>query len=197
MKINNLRAAASALALVALSAAGSAHADTLLTYDLSHVTFSDGASASGDFVFDATTDKITAWNITVSAGSEKLGHSSIAVPAQTFSSSSGGSVAYTGAEGQDFLFYGNSSGKDVLNLAFSTSLLSAPRSATLNALVSADALVYHGIPLASGLSGRSAGVSLVGGAPIAPVPEPSAVTLMLAGALVVGATLRRRSKSLI
>jgi hypothetical protein len=40
-----------------------------VTWDLTGVTFNDGGAASGSFVFDASTDTYSSWNITTSPGS--------------------------------------------------------------------------------------------------------------------------------
>jgi hypothetical protein len=185
MSSNRFCSAAVVLGLLALSAAGIARADTLLTYDLSGVSFSDGAKASGDFVLDATTDKVTAWDISVTTGS----FAGITIPAQTFNSAlAHTSVGYAGPRGQDFLFYSDLSGKNFLNLYFAGSLLSAPAQVALNKFGTGEFLLVHGGAFATGLAGSGGEAVLVNA-----VPEPSSAALMLAGALVVGATLRRRS----
>ena len=39
-----------------------------VTWDLSGVTFNDGGTASGSFVFNADTDSFVSWSITATAG---------------------------------------------------------------------------------------------------------------------------------
>lgn len=190
MRSNRFCTAAVGFGLVALSLAGVANADTLLSYELSGISFADGATAVGSFVFDASTDQLTAWDIVVGGG--RVGK--VALPTQTFDNSlHGNSVGYAGPRGQDLLFYADSSGKNLLNLYFKTSLVGAPAWVDLRPGLSFDAQLFRGGAFASPLRGAgTAGASLV-----AAVPEPSTLTLVLAGALVVGATLRRRSKSML
>ncbi len=54
-----------------LAAAGEARADPVI-WTLSGVTFSDGGIASGSFVYDATSNTVSAWSITVTGGDTGL-----------------------------------------------------------------------------------------------------------------------------
>jgi hypothetical protein len=61
--------AAAGLAL-GMAAAGTPAQAVAVTWDLSGVTFNDGGTASGSFVFDATADAYDSWNITTTGGSQ-------------------------------------------------------------------------------------------------------------------------------
>lgn len=55
-----------ALAAIGVFAASAANASDI-TWTLDHVTFDDGATASGTFIFNASTDTYVSWDITTTA----------------------------------------------------------------------------------------------------------------------------------
>lgn len=188
---NALFAGASAsLALLTLLTAAPARADTLLTYDFNtQVSFADGAAAKGSFVFDASTDALLSWSVRVTAG--KAGTQTI--PAQTYSSSlKGDTVSYPSADhtlGFDLL--GPAGTRNDLEVVFAnTGLAGAPTEAYLGSAsfdqVSLNSHSYANSQLATtGL----AEVTLVSS-----VPEPSEWMMLLAGSLVIGSSVWRRSR---
>lgn len=61
-----------AMAMLVCWLPGQVLADTLIDWTLNGVTLSGGGSATGDFTYDATTQKITSWNITANQGTSVL-----------------------------------------------------------------------------------------------------------------------------
>ncbi len=55
-----------ALAAIGVFAASAANASDI-TWTLDHATFDDGATASGTFIFNASTDTYVSWDITTTA----------------------------------------------------------------------------------------------------------------------------------
>lgn len=73
MHRTTIQAIVAAVIMLAYFCAPSTASADGVTWDLSGVTFSDGSTASGSFVFDATTDQITDVDITTTAGTAFTG----------------------------------------------------------------------------------------------------------------------------
>lgn len=177
-------------AVLALAcSAGTAQAiDEVATYTLQNVAFLDGAKAFGSFAFDLTTHTLSSWNIGVTP-TVLLG---FPIPSQTFNSlSSPFAPSYLVPGTSGFTLF-NSNGRISLALTFGgTGLIGAPISDSV--IHGSDSFPVPGT-LFTAASGLNTGLlptiqrtGLVGA-----VPEPSTLTLMLAGLVVAGATLRRR-----
>lgn len=165
----------SALAIAPLSFGAS------VTWYLNDVAFSDGATASGNFIWDADTQTLSDWDISTTAG---------VLPGFTYTptDSSGGNY-YQGVSGyqSQFLFMADSS----------TRLLGMTPVAALT-----DAGGTVDIDLRSGAGGRECYNcapyrNIVSGAfqTASAVPEPGSLTLLGLGLLAIGVVRAKAQKS--
>jgi len=179
--------------LAAICGAGTANAvDTVAAYALQNVSFSDGAVATGGFVFDLTTDALTSWQVTVN----RVNFAGTVVPALNLDSRAfGNSASYPGAPALGFLLFGNAAKSNYIDLQFTDpGLAGAPASAALGTGTFERLGLPTGGTLATSLdlSQRPSALltSLVGF-----VPESSTWSLMLVGLLATAATVLRRPAS--
>lgn len=173
--------------LVAAVIAGAAHAVPVV-WTLNHVSFVDGATASGSFSYDAATQIYTAWNITTTPTVNPAAIGFTSLPGAAYTTN-----GYTNASTSSYLnasSFGvrNLPGPGVLQfgLVFASPLTGAGGTVALKT-------VGGGFEsTASGFASRPV-VAGVGSVSASPVPEPASAALLLAG----GAALlwRRRSAS--
>ncbi len=157
-----------------------------VTWDLSHVTFNDGGSASGFFVFNADTHALTAWDISTTAGTA-LGSFEYTTADSTGSSSNS---LLTLRSNQTFPTGSGPSEARFLDLGFATPLSDAGRSVDLIA----------NQPFGGTLGGSGECLNcdpfrtVTGGAVVSTsTPEPGPLGVLLAGATALAFVLRRKT----
>lgn len=162
------------LTMLLASCMGGAQA-TPLTWTLSGVTFDDGATATGSFVFDADTRVYTGWSITTSASTRQ----GFATP-HSYSYNNLNTDLFVNRianqQGAIFKMPGMSFGMNFQSMLTNnggTSLL----------LPGIRGFEFAGSSFSRGISGGSI---------ISSVPEPMTTTLMLAGLGILGFVARRR-----
>ena len=147
-----------------------------VVWTLSGVTFSDGGTASGSFIFDADTNTYSSINVTTTSGSVRSG--------ATYLFQNGGGAGALGMVTAS----GNLTGTPDLALSFSSSLTNAGGSRTLagfEATCQVAACSSQVAPL------RNVTAGSIQSAP-APVPLPPTVILTLAGVGLMGLNQARR-----
>lgn len=159
-----------------------------VTWNLSGVTFSDGATASGSFVFNADTGMFSAIDITVSGGSSTFGDGTYSIFDPGYSSNASRLVPVESPFPTDAV------GAPVLGLLFGSPLTDAGGT---------DSLLLdqiQGIQDCDNSNCSVSGISyyLTAGDVVSSVtatPEPSSLLMLLAGCLALGgmAFWRRRS----
>jgi hypothetical protein len=168
------------LAAPLLALVGVAAQATPLTWTLTGVSFIDGATASGSFVFDAGTNTYLSWNITTTATVDPLlnGGPSNALPGKTYSTNALGNAPTS--------YYLNPSALGVLDaqdnkfgLTFTTKLTDAGGVIALKPGV--RGYEFNGFKTRNITAGS-----------VTAVPEPGTYALLLAGLAVVGLARRRR-----
>jgi hypothetical protein len=167
-----------AFATAAALFAGSAHAAPVL-WTLTGVTFDDGATASGSFTYDASTNTYSGWSVSITAGT---------FPAITYDTvTSELNAANEDADGvifviHDFLHY--------VNLNFDTALTDAGGTSALSLGTS-----FGGFDTTSYECNNCSTYRWVtaGAVTTGTVPEPA--TLLLVGTLLAGGALTRRRRS--
>jgi len=160
------------LALALLCGASLASAAPV-TWRLSGVTFDDGKSASGSFSYDAGTDTLLSYSISVQEG---------ALPAFTYTDGSAGNTCTKIAHGNDQsggcntnyapneLFLGASDGSQFLDLYFKSALTDA--GGTVGLLTSGNFQSYE-IAMTDDYYSR-----VVTGGSVTTVPEPASLALL-------------------
>lgn len=175
-----------ALALLMLAAfVPTASADGI-TWDLSGVTFSDGATASGSFVFNADTNTFSSIDITVAGGSSTFGDGTYTILDPGYSSNSSRLVPVESP------FPANGVGAPVLGFLFGSPLTDAGGTASL--------AMNQGIQDCANVNCSVSTITydLTAGDVVSSVtatPEPSSLLMLVGGCLALGgmAFWRRRS----
>jgi hypothetical protein len=187
-----------ALAAVAFSAAlawnAAARADVIITYQLSDVTFLNGATASGTFQFDTTTQLLE--NINVSSSAAPASGFYPPVLAGNYSSGHYTSCLYAGCTVGGFIFYGPvpNGNPDALQLAIDLSAL-PPSTTPLDFLPNYSLLDWVTNHTNQQATLSSGGVIVTDVA--AAVPELSTWAMMIVGFCGLGyMTYRRKSAAL-
>jgi len=140
---------------------------TPVMWALQNVTFSDGGTASGSFMFDADTNVVSSWNISVNGGNVKL------FPAFTYSPSTSSFAAVSDGLITAFIFHGplspminpNPYSTRDFRLAFATPLSNAggvdalPLTGPGNGNGFANVECYNCIPYRTFVSGSVVGTS--------------------------------------
>jgi hypothetical protein len=171
------------LALALLILAPAASADTLVTWTLNNFTFSDGATASGSFVYDATTNTFSSINIVTSSGTTLSGAAYHAVDPGfgPFSFD----VAFVTTSG-----LGNYVGTDALELNFSPLSLTDGGGIVptdINEFVCSNA----NCSTADDIRGSLDGGRVIG---VVNTPEPAVLSLLAIGSLSLFTFRKRLSK---
>jgi hypothetical protein len=174
-----IRLAVGAAALATMIAAGQSSQAAIVNWTLSDGEFSDGGAFAGTFTFDTGTDSITAWDITTTGPGRASMHYGPGGDLLTFNSA-------TDNGGPNFFF------EDLFNSAgFNLSNLSLSVPGTVTNLIGSEGFVslgfIHDVHLVTG--GEAVGV-LAGG-----VPEPATWAMMILGAGLAGASLRRNRRA--
>lgn len=169
--------------LAAILFAGAAHA-VPVTWTLQNVSFVDGATASGSFTYDASTQTYTAWNITTTA--------TVNPAAIGFTSLPGATYATNGYTNASTSYYLNASSFGVRNLpgpgilqfglVFASPLTNAGGTVALKASGGGFESTASGFASRPVVSGTGSVVSAV--------PEPASAALMLAGVMGLAAWRR-------
>jgi hypothetical protein len=176
MKIARLAPVFALIATVAMFALP-VHADPIV-WTLQDVTFDDGATATGNFTYDAATNKYSDWNILMSGGSSKF--------PGIYSSSIYRSSAH--GDATDVAFSGGAIVVgSTLELQFSSPL--SDMGGTI--AVGGDEQFYSFVP--PQFYQRFITSGSVTTAPAA-VPEPSTLVLLASGVLIGGLIKRFRSR---
>jgi hypothetical protein len=141
-----------------------------IVWQLVGVTFSDGASASGSFTYDAATDVYSAWNISVAAG---------ILTAYTYQPSVDGGFVGIHPTGQvDFVAFPPATSGRYVRLAFASPLTNGGGIDRLRA----DNSGYE--------CNNCSTFRYIRGGQVASVPEPSNLTLLFA-AFALAVVFRR------
>lgn len=162
-----------AMALTLASGAQAASVD----WQLENVTFPDGASAVGDFVYDASnaTNPVQSWNITLTGGS--------LLPNQVFSNTTGTSEFYLQYQGnEEWIHFLDSSSRYVFGIVLPSPLTDAGGTVPLVSQTETNYNIPYGIA-AQGGSIQS----------VSSVPEPATLMLMTGGLLALSAVRARKS----
>jgi hypothetical protein len=165
----------SGLALgVALSTAALSVQATPITYTLTGVTFADGATATGSFVFDSTTHLSSAFNISTTPG---------ILTAFDWSKANSGLYFGGGAGINNFTLI-TTDGRRVFNFSFMDPFTNAGGTNLINLASTYEC--YNCSPFRRVTAGSVTSN---------PVPEPGTLALMLPvfGALVFGARRQKRT----
>lgn len=181
MRIPNPRAPfVAALALVAALSCGVALA-TPVTWTLTGVTFSDGASATGSFKYDASTNTYSDWSIAVGAGT---------MSAFTYDTSDSMLMTWYNADATGVGIWSNSPTR-YINLNFASALTNAGGTVSLSALSLGP---LYGSSLDSWECGNCAGLRYISGGSLVglrTVPEPASLLLVGAALLATGLARQR------
>jgi hypothetical protein len=165
------------LLISALAAAPFSFASTV-TWNLSNVTFSDAATASGSFDLNADTNTVSNWNISVTAGV-------LSAFTYTPSNSTAGSYFQVAGYEKELLFMMNGTTRQ-LRLTPLTTLTNAGGTVPINLNTfgngSGSVECYNCAPYREVVSG-----TLMTG-----TPEPGALSLLGFGVAVVGLVARKR-----
>lgn len=187
---NAARALAGSLLLCAATFASA----TPMTWQLSGVTFNDGSSASGTLSYDAGSDTLLSYSISVQDGALPAFTYSAANSANSCPKIAGGNDPSSGCNTNDAaneLFLGSSDGYRSLALYLSSSLTGAGGNV---ALVTSGNFQSYEIDSDYDYRIVSAG-SLASVADAASVPEPASLALMgVAFAGMAGAARLRRQR---
>jgi len=166
---------AASMACAVLGAATSAGA-AILTWTLQDVTFVDGGTASGSFVYDTASHATSDWDITTTAGTTLAGF---------HYQPSGGLVQIDVFSTNTLLFAASPSFSSYLYLHFAGPLTAAGGTVALLTVRSPQGSLEAGPPV--GRAVQSGSVSAV-------VPEPGVWALMILGFGATGSALRRRAR---
>ena len=164
------------MGMALLAANLSAHA-TPITYTLNNVTFADGATASGSFVFDAATHLSSAYSITTTPG---------ILTAFTWNKSDSG-LYYGGGAGPNNFTLITTNGLRVFNFSFLNPFTNAGGTFAINTASTYEC--YNCSPFR-----RVTGGYVTSLAPTV-VPEPGTSALMLSAIGVLAFMLRRRKQT--
>jgi hypothetical protein len=182
---------ACAAAVAMLGAAQAAQAGQVIDWTISGGAFDDGGAFSGTFTWDVSSASITDWNVVTTGGTTRAGdtYSTTSFP---FGGAFGGDVLEVGFFHGTFAFpiFAPFAGPevDLTNLAASSA-------GTISALTGTEYDFVIDFPFGgtsiSNVRNITAG-SAVGVLETTGVPEPAAWSLMILGAGLTGAALRRR-----
>ena len=156
----------------ALSVAALSVQATPITYTLTNVTFSDGATATGSFVFDATTHLSSGFDISTTAG--------ILTAFEWTKANSG--LYFGGGSGINNFVLITTDGRRVFNFSFMDPLTNGGGTDTINLASTYEC--YNCSPFRR---------VVVGSVTSNVIPEPTSLALMLPvlGAVVFGARRRK------
>jgi hypothetical protein len=172
--MNKILARAVLVGATLLASSQAVHAIPV-TYQLQDVTFTDGATASGSFIYDADTRSRGAFQVTTTDG---------VLPGFTYDGISSGMYLGGGSGPNNFILFANT-GRRYLNFSFLQPLGSAPGTYAINAASSYECNNCGTFRMMSG------SVTVAG----AEVPEPATALLMLPAALGLFAARRRKARA--
>jgi hypothetical protein len=187
-----------AACVIAIASTGSASAANL-TWTLNNVSFNDGGTATGSFTFDAQTQQVSDWLVSVSPwtynGIDPFGDvtpdNAVTSPAYRYDSAMTQTVAFFTSDASygyitlrdNSQFYGdNPNNTREIRLAFTGALDTPGATVALNLDSGFGAECWNCAPARTFSSGS-----------VTAVPEPTQWAMLLAGGLLLGATVARRA----
>ena len=163
------------IGIALLASSLSAHAIPI-TYTLQNVTFADGATASGSFVFDANTHLSSGYSISTTAGT---------LTAFTWNQFDSG-LYYGGGAGPNNFTLITTNGQRVFNFSFINPFTNAGGTYAINTASTYEC--YNCSPFRRVTGGTVSSVA---------VPEPGTAALMLSAIGILGFAARRRKHAAI